>query len=78
MSESIDMDQVNRLGFEAWADNMIANELGWLPSEGVNQITYEKHGAEMTVTFYEKHTQYVVRAYIPGEGFKCHERIVKQ
>jgi hypothetical protein len=78
MSEQIDMDQVNRLGFEAWADNMIANELGWLPSEGVNQITYEKHGAEMTVTFYEKHTQYVVRAYIPGEGFKCHERIVKQ
>lgn len=77
MSDLIDMDQVKRLGFEVWADNLIMNCVAVAPWGGITQMTYEKQGATVIANFYEKSTQYVVRAYIPGEGFKYHERIIK-
>ena len=78
MSDIVDMDQVNRLGFEAWADNLIMNCTGELPAAGVTQMTYEKQGATIIATFDAESTQILVRAYIPGEGYKYHERIIKR
>lgn len=78
MSDLIDMDQVNRLGFEAWADNLIMNCTGELPFKDCLQMTYEKQGATIIATFDADSTQIIVRAYIPGEGFKYHERIIKR
>lgn len=77
MSDMIDMEQVNRLGFEVWADNLIMNCTGKAPRKDIQQMTYEKQGATVIANFYEHQTQYIVRAYLPGQGFKYHERIVK-
>ena len=78
MSDIVDMDQVNRLGFEAWADNLIMNLTGELPWGGITQMTYEKQGATIIATFHADSTQILIRAYIPGQGFKYHERIIKR
>lgn len=77
MSDTIDMDQVNRLGFEVWADNVIQNcvEQGWT---GIHKMTFVEQGAEVVATFDADSTHYAVRAYVPGEGFKCHERVIKR
>lgn len=77
MSNMINMEQVNRLGFEVWADNVIMNcvEQGWT---GISSMTYVEQGAEVVATFDEKSTHYSLRAYVPGEGFKHHERVIKR
>lgn len=66
-----DNDQMQRLGFEAWADNLIMNLIENLDKtierDGVC-VRYEKYGSE---------TNYIVHAYVPNQGWKTHNRTIK-
>lgn len=72
-----DQNQIQRLGFTAWADNLIVNAIEDLgvkrpyhydvESEDVT-IVLRQIGDEVTAT---------VRAYIPGSGWYYHDRVIK-
>lgn len=64
---------VTRLGFEAWADNLIVNAIETLGA-GVEandsySIRVEKHPGG---------TNYIVRAYVQGQGWLIHSREIKE
>lgn len=67
-----DPDNVQRLGFEAWADNIIVNlieNFGDKIEEESYSIRIEKYPSEIN---------YIVHAYVPGKGWLTHTRTVKR
>jgi len=69
-------DQINRLGFQAWADNLIVNALENLDGKfadfqvdrGDASIVGRVLGDKMTIA---------VRAYITGRGWEMTEQTLK-
>ena len=69
-------DQIQRLGFEAWADNIIVNvveNLGAMPFESV----FEENDVTVSVRFQDGEVSATVRAYVPGKGWYYHDRVIK-
>lgn len=71
-----DLNQINRLGFEAWADNLIVNvieDFGNKPFE----IVSEEEDVTVHVRLQEGQISATIRAYVPGKGWMYHDRVVK-
>lgn len=67
-----DPDQVQRLGFEAWADNVIVNLV-----ENFGKSVTTDDCFNIQVERYPEETSYIVRAYVQGRGWLTHTRVVK-
>lgn len=73
--------QINRLGFGAWAENIIVNYLeDWkdvmLTSEGQNTIDkFDEY--ELTAKWDGEQVAITVRAYVDGEGWQSLEQTIK-
>lgn len=73
--------QVNRLGFGAWAENIIINFLEdykevMLTSEG--QMTVDKFDEyELTAKWDGEQLSVAVRAYVDGEGWQTLDQNIK-
>lgn len=74
------LEEINRLGFEAWADNKIVNfiedhgEIIAIPGEG--QISVESKNHTINAVWKGEHISIVVRAYV--DGWKQHEWSVRR
>lgn len=69
-------DMFQRLGFEAWADNLIVN----LIEDGkLGDFVIEDSAMSIVVTD-GKNGEFnvAVRAYVEGQGWKYHDRIIKK
>ena len=55
-------DEINRLGFEAWADNLIVNMIENF-GEKIETDSYN-----LRIEKYPQETSYIVSAYVPGKG----------
>jgi hypothetical protein len=77
----MDNTQINRLGFGAWAENVIVNYLeDWkdvmLTSEGQNTIDkFDEY--ELTAKWDGEQVAITVRAYVDGEGWQSLEQTIK-
>jgi len=67
-----DNELIQRLGFEAWADNIIVNlieDYGEKLETDSYNIRIEKYPTE---------TSYIVSAYVAGRGWLTHTRTIKK
>lgn len=81
-SDTYMKEQINRLGFGAWAENIIVNFLEdyrdvMLTSEG--QMTVEKsdNTYELTAKWDCEQLSITVRSYVDGEGWQTLEQHIK-
>jgi hypothetical protein len=72
-----DRDQIDRLGFEVWADNAIVNMIENLPSDCV-EMKSDHDDISVQITLVGKDVIGRVRAYVPGYGWKHHERTIRR
>lgn len=72
-----DTDQINRLGFEAWADNLIVNVIENMGTVRPFEVIAEEDDVTVSVRFQEGQVQATVRAYVPGRGWHYHDRSIK-
>jgi hypothetical protein len=72
-----DREQIDRLGFEAWADNAIVNMMENLPADCV-EMKAALDDATVQITLVGKDVVGRVRAYVPGYGWKHHERTIRR
>lgn len=75
-------EQVNRLGFEAWADNLIVDAIENMEALEAKEISadgyrHENESVEVNVRKDGDSMLATVRAYIPGQGWKVHVRTIK-
>ena len=75
-----DTNMINRLGFEAWADNLIVNVIENLESMPpvAGPIVSEEDDVTVHVRLQEGQVSATVRAYVPGKGWLYHDRTVKK
>ncbi len=77
----MDNTQINRLGFGAWAENIIVNYLeDWkdvmLTSEGQNTIDkFDEY--ELTAKWDGSQVTIGIRAYVEGDGWQSLEQTIK-
>lgn len=74
---SPDPDQIQRLGFTAWADNLIANVIEELPNNRPYDYDVESEDVTVVIRVIGKDLTATVRAYVPGEGWHYHDRVIK-
>lgn len=72
-----DKHQINRLGFEAWADNVMMNLFENMPAN-CTEITSDDGDVHVRVKLVASDAVCWVRAYVPGCGWKHHERTFKR
>lgn len=72
-----ELDQINRLGFEAWADNLIVNALEDLNGEPPFGFDIETNDATLIIRVIGDEVTATVRAYIPSKGYAYHDRTFK-
>ena len=72
-----DKANIDRLGFEAWADNAIMDLIENLPPN-CTEMTADGDDVHVRIQVLAKDTVGWVRAYVPGYGWKHHERTIKQ
>ncbi len=65
------IDNIERLGFEAWADNIIVN----LIENFGDKIDEESYS--LRIEKYPSETSYIVHAYVSGKGWLTHTRTIK-
>lgn len=70
-------DQINRLGFAAWADNLIANAIENMPSNRAADYDMESDDINVAIRVIGNEMTATVRAYVPGEGWQYHDRVIK-
>lgn len=75
-----DPDQIQRLGFEAWADNLIVDTLEGM-AEVANMSAPCEFDAEdddwsISIRSDGKEATAFVRAYVKGEGWKTTDRLI--
>jgi hypothetical protein len=63
--------EIDRLGFEAWADNLIVN---WIEDAPNVQSHFDHGDATLVVRKEGNLTIATVRAYVAGRGWLSHER----
>jgi hypothetical protein len=71
-------DQINRLGFDAWADNEFVNAIENFPQIATGDMTIENEGMTMKLVFTETHVSCVIRAYTQDGGWQTYEREIKR
>jgi hypothetical protein len=72
-----DRDQIDRLGFEVWADNAIVNVMENLPPDCTGFSSHQDD-ISIQVTLVGKDVVGRVRAYVPGYGWKHYERTIRR
>jgi hypothetical protein len=72
-----DINTINRLGFEAWADNIIVNVIEDLDKVPPFEVVAEEDDVTVHVRLQEGSVSATVRAYIPGRGWHYHDRVIK-
>jgi hypothetical protein len=74
-----DPDNVQRLGFEAWADNLIVNAVEDMAGEPRLDLTYEGNDVMLVIRKHgDDHMLASVRAYVEGKGgWQYHDRTIK-
>ena len=72
-----DKEQIGRLGFEAWADNLIVNMIETMPPT-CTEVSYDYDDISVRIKLLPKDTVGWVRAYVPGYGWKHHERTIQR
>lgn len=72
-----DKANIDRLGFEAWADNLIVNVMENM-SPDCTEMTWDQDDVHVRIRLLAKDTVAWVRAYVPGYGWKHHERTIKR
>lgn len=69
-----DHESVQRLGFEAWADNLIVNALenmaGGIPAD----VEFDQGEANLFVRTDGQFTYAIVRAWVKDKGWQTHSR----
>ena len=69
-------EQIARLGFEAWADNVIADAIENMDGQIVETVN-ETPDCTFVVRIVDGKATFTVRAYVPGDGWKYHDRTIK-
>lgn len=71
-------NDINRLGFEAWADNIIVNVLEDL--KGGHRPQVDSRDGTVNVAWHgdERELHFVVRAYVADIGWQSHWRSVRK
>lgn len=72
-----DPDQIKRLGFEAWADNLIVNALENLAGEQKVELDMDEGDVTIMVRTDGHMATATVRAYVAGKGWHYHDRVIK-
>lgn len=72
-----DKEQIDRLGWEAWADNVLVNMMENLPPDATG-LTYHYDDISVQINLVGKDVVGLVRAYVPGYGWKHHERTIRR
>lgn len=67
-----DQQIIQRMGFEAWADNLIVDAIETMSGN------VESDSHVIRVEKYPGETNYVVKAYVQGHGWMVHNRVVKE
>ncbi len=72
-------DHIQRLGFEAWADNIIVNVVENLSTRPLLPFEFSSEEDDITVhvRLQEGSVSATVRAYVPGKGWHYHDRVIK-
>lgn len=71
-----DQRMVDRLGFEAWADNLIVNALEDLAGEPRLDLDMEEGDVTLVIRTNGKEATATVRAYVAGKGWQYHDRVI--
>ncbi len=72
-------DEINRLGFGAWADDKIANYIeDWFPTMcmGTGKMSVESKDYTLYAEYGEKDYTIVIRAHT-SDGWQMHQRTIK-
>ena len=72
-----DKEQIDRMGWEAWADNVIVNMMENLPPDATG-MSYRYDDISVQISLVGKDVVGFIRAYIPGYGWKHHERTIRR
>jgi hypothetical protein len=70
-----DLASVDRLGFEAWADNLIVNALEDMAGERLDMHA-EDGDVTLVIRTHAGQATASVRAYVAGRGWQHHDRVV--
>jgi len=71
-----DAPSVNRLGFPAWADNLITNTLENLHGQPLRDFIIDEDDVMVSMITDGTTANFIVRAYVEGKGWLLHERLV--
>lgn len=72
-----DIASVNRLGFEAWADNLIVNAIEDMRKDVPVTLDKENEHLTFVIRFDGDTATATVRAYVDGLGWFYHDRNIK-
>lgn len=73
----VSKDDINRLGFDAWADNEFVNAIENFSSVATGDVKIENEDVSMKFTFTEQTIHCVIRAYT-ADGWQTYEREIKR
>lgn len=73
---SPDPQQVQRLGFEAWADNLIVNALEDMADQPRLDLDAEEGDVTLVIRTNGPTATASVRAYVAGKGWQYHDRVI--
>lgn len=71
-----DHHMVNRLGFEAWADNLIVNAIENLAGQHPVELDMDEGDVTLIIRTDGKQATATVRAYVAGSGWHYHDRVI--
>lgn len=71
-----DAEQIQRLGFEAWADNLIVNALEDMAGGSPVELDLEQGDLTLLIRTDGKEATATVRAYVEGKGWLYHDRVI--
>lgn len=77
MTTTMNQDQINRLGFDAWADNEFVNAIENFAPVATGDIRAESDEMTMKLSFSTTHIHCVIRAYTQ-DGWQTYEREIKR
>ena len=70
-------EQIDRLGFEAWADNVIVNWLEGMTEMQITDAHFDHDDLSLVIRRHKDTATATVRGYVPGRGWLTHERTIK-
>ena len=68
---------IDRMGFEGWADNAIVDMMENMPA-GCTSMSYDFEDVSVRINMVGTDLVGWVRAYVPGYGWKHHERTIRR